>query len=239
MKPRQFTFPVMQVLALAISLLTGSHAKAQSIIFSGIEGSSSTSHGYLGFIMPLTKKQLSDGLYKKFVISSTGYGYHNDERGSQVFIDGRSNGIDAGLGRTWRSRSAVADLSATIGYRDVKLSPYAPTSDKAGNLLTFNPQLMLWSELSSGIDTDLLATYATGTASSFVRARIGMRPQESYRVGIERKWLNGRNYTVGKTGLFIALKIGPSVHLELNAGREDPEGKRSVAYGGIAISTSF
>ena len=239
MKPRQFTFPAMQVLALAISLLTSSHAKADSIIFSGIEGSSSTSHGYLGLIMPLTKKQLSDGLYKKFVISSTGYGYHNDERGSQVFIDGRSNGIDAGLGRTWRSGSATADMSATIGYRDVKLSPYAPASDKSGNLLTFNPQLMLCSALSSGIDTDLLATYATGTASSFVRARIGMRQQESYRVGIERKWLNGRNYTVGKTGLFIAFKISPSVHLELNAGREDPEGKRSVAYGGIAISTSF
>lgn len=189
--------------------------------------------------MPAAKKQPSNDWYKKFVISSTAYSYQNDEQGSVVTIDGRSNGIDAGLGRTWRSRSAIADFSATIGYRDVKLSPYAPASDKAGNLLTFNPQLMLWSELSSGIDTDLIATYVTGTASSFVRARIGMRPQESYRVGIERKWLNGRNYAVGKTGLFVAFKISPSVHLELNAGREDPEGKRSVTYAGIAISTSF
>lgn len=239
MKRHQFTFPAAQALALVISLLIGSHARAESITFSGFEGSSSTSHGYLGFIMPVTKKQLSNDWYKKLVISSTAYNYQNDEQGAVVTIDGRSTGIDAGLGRTWRSRSAIADLSATVGYRDVKLSPYAPASDKAGNLLTFNPQLMLWSELSSGIDTDLLATYATGTASSFVRARIGMRPQDSYRVGVERKWLNGRNYAVGKTGLFVAFKISPSVHLELNAGREDPEGKRSVAYAGIAISTSF
>ena len=66
-----------------------------------------------------------------------------------------------------------------------------------------------------------------------------MRPQDSYRIGVERKWLHGRNYAVGKTGLFVAFKISPSVHLELNAGQEDPEGKRSVAYAGIAISTSF
>ena len=239
MKSRQFTYPRIRALFIVMTLVTGPYAQAESVVFSGFEGSSSTSHGYLGVIMPVTKKQQSNNWYKKFVISSTAYGYHNDERGSQVFIDGRSTGLDAGLGRTWRSRSAIADLSATVGYRDIKLSPYAPASDKAGNLLTFNPQLMLWSELSSGIDTDLLATYATGTASSFVRARIGMRPQDSYRVGVERKWLHGRNYAVGKTGLFVAFKISPSVHLELNAGREDPEGKRSVAYGGIAISTSF
>ena len=222
-----------------MALLTGPYAQAESVIFSGFEGSSSTSHGYLGFIMPLTKKQQTNDWYKKFIISSTAYSYQNNEQGSDVNINGRSNGLDAGLGRTWRSRSAVADLSATLGYRDVKLSPYAPASDKAGNLLTLNPQLLLWSELGSGIDADLLATYATGTASSFVRARIGMRPQDSYRVGIERKWLNGRNYAVGKTGLFVAFKISPTSHLELNAGREDPEGLRSVPYAGIAISTSF
>lgn len=229
----------MRTLTIVMSLLTGSYAQAESVIFSGIEGSALTRHGYLGFIMPLPKNQLGDGWYQKFVISSTAYGYDNNERGSQVFIDGRSNGVDAGLGRTWRSRSASADLSATIGYRDVTLSPYAPVTDKAGNLLTFNPQLMLWSELANSIDTDLLINYATGTTSSFVRARIGMRPEESYRVGIERKWLNGRNYAIGKTGVFVALKISPSVNLELNAGREDPEGKSSVTYAGIAISTSF
>jgi len=229
----------MQVLTLATSLLSGSQACAESVVFSGVEGSSSTSHGYLGFIAPVSGKHLSDGWYKKFVLSSTAYEYQNDEQGTPVTIEGRSNGMDVGLGRNWRSRSAIADLSATIGYRDVKLSPYAPGNDKAGKLLTFNPQLMLWSELSSGIDTDLLMTYATGTASSFVRARIGMHPTQSYRVGIERKWLNGRNYSVGKTGLFIAFKIRQSVRLELNVGREDLESKESMTYAGIAISRSF
>lgn len=227
------------ILALMIASVMTPPAFAESVIFSGIEASSATSHAYLGFITPAPGKRLSEGVYRKFVASSTTYRYPNDERGPQVDIEGKVNGIEAGLGRAWRSSSATADLSATLGYRDVSLSPYAPTNDRAGARLTFNPQLMLWSQLSSGIDTDLLANYATGSASSFVRTRVGVHPAENYRVGIEGKWLHGRNYMIHKQGVFIAFKFRQSLTLELNAGREHPENRREASYAGIAIATTF
>lgn len=173
-------------------------------------------------------------------MSSTTYTYQNSEQGPVVDIDGKSNGIDAGMGRAWRYEGATVDLSATVGYRDVRLSPYEPANDKAGNTLTFNPQLMLWRQLGRRMDADLLANYASGTASSFLRARLGVRPSEKYRVGVEGKWLDGRNYRVKKQGLFVALKISEKMTLELNAGREIPEDSRNnTTYAGVAITKSF
>ena len=224
---------------LAIGLLLPQLACAESVIFSGVEGSSLTTHAYLGLIIPAEGKQLGNDWYRKFVASSTAYGYQNSDRGPTVDIDGRSNGIDAGMGRTWSLEKGSVDLSATVGYRDVKLTPYAPANDRAGNLFTFNPQLMLSRQLSSRVDTDLIANYSTGTSSSFVRARIGMRPSESYRIGIEGKWLDGRNYRVKKQGLFVALKVSEMLILELNGGREEPDDRNNTTYVGIALSTSF
>ena len=224
---------------LAIGLLLPQLAYAESVVFSGIEGSSLTTHSYLGLIIPAEGKQLGNDWYRKFVASSTAYTYQNSDRGPTVDIDGRSNGIDAGMGRTWRSENGSVDLSATVGYRHVKLSPYAPTNDKAGDLFTFNPQLMLSRQLSSRVDTDLIANYSTGTFSSFVRARISMRTSESYRIGIEGKWLDGRNYRVKKQGLFVALRVSEKLTLELNGGREEPDDRNNTTYAGIALSTNF
>jgi len=198
-----------------------------------------TTHSYLGLIMPTEGKQLGNDWYRKFVASSTSYGYQNSDRGTTVDIDGRSNGIDAGMGKTWRLENGSVDLSATVGYRYVKLSPYTPTNDKAGDLFTFNPQIMLSRQLSNRVDADLIANYSTGTSSSFVRARIGMRPSEKYRIGIEGKWLDGRNYGVKKQGVFVALKVSEKLILELNGGREEPDDRNSTTYAGIALSTSF
>jgi hypothetical protein len=214
-------------------------AYAESVIFSGVERSSSTTHAYLGYITPIADESLRNGWYQKLVLSSTTYGYQSNEQGPLVNIDGRSNGIGAGLGRAWRSQSATIDLSATVGYRDVRLSPYAPANDKTGNVVTLSPQLMLWRQLGSGIDTDLIASYATGIASSFVRVRVGVRPAESYRVGMEYKWLDGRNYRISKQGAFIAFRLGQKLNLELNTGRENPENNKEATYVGIALSTTF
>ena len=239
MKIRPYLRSIVFMPILTIGVLLPKFALSESVVFSGVEGSSSSTHAYLGFIMPLEGERLGDGWYRKFVGSSTTYVYQNGERGSVVDIDGRSKGIDAGLGRGWRFENSSLDLSATIGYRDVRLSPYAPTSDKAGNLFTFNPQIMLWRQLSPTVDTDLIANYASGTSSSFARARIGMRASEIYRVGIEGKWLDGRNYQVKKQGLFVAMKLGEKMTLELNAGRDAPNDRNSTTYAGIAVATTF
>ena len=239
MKNRQYLRLSLMTPALVIGLLLPKFAFADTVVFSGVESSSSTTHAYLGFIMPTEDERLGEGWYRKFVVSSTAYVYQNSERGYVIDIDGKSNGIDAGAGHSWRFENSSVDLSATVGYRDVRLSPYAPTSDKAGNLLTLNPQLMLWRQLSHKVDTDLIANYATGTSSSFVRARIGMHPSESYRAGIEGKWIDGRNYRVKKQGVFVALKISEKLTMELNAGREEPDDRNTTAYAGIAIASAF
>ena len=239
MKIHQYLRSIVVMPILTMVSLLPEASLAESVVFSGVEGSSSSMHAYLGFIMPSEGERLGDGWYRKFVGSSSTYSYQNSERGPVVDIDGRSDGIDAGVGRGWRFDNSSLDLSATVGYRQVTLTPYAPYGDKAGNRLTINPQLMLWRQLSHRVDTDLIANYATGTSSSFVRARIGMHPSESYRVGIEGKWLDGRNYRTQKNGLFLALKFSEKLTIELNAGKEEPGDRNDSTYAGIAIATAF
>lgn len=225
--------------AVAFALSLSSAAHAEHVVFSGAEGSSNSSYAYLGTVIPMEGEQLGRGWYRKAVISMIRYRYQSTERGDAEEVTGKIPGIEGGIGHAWQFGGRTLDLSATVGYRNIRLSPFEPKDEKTGNVITLNPQLMAYTRLSDRTDADLIANYAIGLGNSFARLRAGFRPAERWRTGIETKRLKGDSYEVRAAGVFISLPISDKLTMDITAGKEKPRDDPSASYGGIAFSAVF
>ena len=212
---------------------------ADNVVFSGTEGSSNSSYGYLGTVMPMEGETLGRGWYRKVVFSTIRYRFSSTQRGPSEDIHGTVHGIEGGVGHAWQFGPRSLDVSATVGYRNIRLSPFEPRDEKTGSVVTLNPQLMAYTPLVGGFDADLIANYALGLGSSFARLRAGFRPAERWRTGIETKRLSGDNYETRAAGVFIAIPLSSKFTLDFTAGKEKPRDEPSVSYGGIAFSAVF
>ena len=232
--------PLFQLcfLAVAAASLAGT-ASAESVIFGGIEGSSAGSYSYFGGVTPFQGEQLGQGWYQKAVVSLNRYRYESTERGPAEEVNGRVPGIEAGIGRAWQKDQQTLDLSATVGYRHVSLTPFEPADEKTGSVFTLNPQLMASTPLVHKLDADLIANYSIGLSSSFARLRAGYQSDSGWRAGIEGKRLEGRNYLQQAAGVFVAVPLNDKLKLELNAGRIKPRDQDSASYAGVAFSMVF
>ena len=214
-------------------------AQAENVVFSGAEGSSNSSYAYLGTVMPMEGETLGRGWYRKAVVNMIRYRFSSTERGPAEDIYGKVPGIEGGVGHAWQFGARTLDLSATVGYRNIRLSPFEPKDEKTGNVITLNPQLMAYTPLVGRFDADLLANYAFGIGSSFARLRTGFRPADGWRTGIETKRLKGDTYETHTAGAFIAIPLSDKFTLDITAGKEKPRDDPSVTYGGIAFSAVF
>jgi hypothetical protein len=212
---------------------------ADNVVFSGAEGSSNSSYGYLGTVMPMEGETLGRGWYRKVVFSTIRYRFSSTQRGPSEDIHGTVHGIEGGVGHAWQFGPRSLDVSATVGYRNIRLNPFEPRDEKTGSVVTLNPQLMAYTPLVGGFDADLIANYALGLGSSFARLRAGFRPAERWRTGIETKRLSGDNYETRAAGVFIAIPLSSKFTLDFTAGKEKPRDEPSVSYGGIAFSAVF
>ena len=239
MTRRPTNLSTFAVCTIAAVLCPGVSAHAENVIFSGAEGSSNSSYAYLGTVMPMEGEQLGHGWYRKAVTSMIRYRYSSSERGAAEDVNGKAAGIEGGIGHAWQLGARTLDLSATVGYRDIRLTPFAPKNEKTGNILTLNPQLMAATPLVGRTDADLIANYAIGLGSSFARLRAGFRPTEGWRTGVETKRLKGDTYETHTAGVFLTIPLGGKFSLDLTAGREKPRDDPSVSYGGIAFSAVY
>lgn len=214
-------------------------AQAENVVFSGAEGSSNSSYAYLGTVMPMEGETLGRGWYRKAVVNMIRYRFSSTERGPAEDIYGKVPGIEGGVGHAWQFGARTLDLSATVGYRNIRLSPFEPKDEKTGNVITLNPQLMAYTPLVGRFDADLLANYSFGIGSSFARLRTGFRPADGWRTGIETKRLKGDTYETHTAGAFIAIPLSDKFTLDITAGKEKPRDDPSVTYGGIAFSAVF
>ncbi len=222
---------------IMIALSTNAHA--ESVVFSGAEGPSNSSYAYLGTVIPMEGEQLGRGWYRKVVISMIRYRFQSTERGPAEDVNGRTPGIEGGIGYAWQFGTRTLDLSATVGYRNIHLSPFEPRNEKTGDVFTLNPQVMAYTPLAGAFDADLIANYSIGMGNSFARLRGGFRPAEGWRTGLETKHLKGDSYEIHTAGLFLAIPLTQKFTLEFTAGKEKPRDDPSVTYGGIAFSAVF
>ena len=229
----------LSALALMLSLSTAHAESPVNVMFAGTQGSPRSSYAYLGAIAPMEGAELGRGAYSKAVLSWLDYRYNSNERGPQTEINARGAGLELGVGYAWRYERSTFDLSATLGYRDLRVTPFAPADQKSGGVLTLNPQVAASTRLTDTVDADLMANYSFGLRSSWARARIGAKPSGSWRAGIEATILDGPNYSIRQQGVFISLPVDAVTSLEFTVGRAKPRDDDASTYVGIGFARSF
>lgn len=228
--------------ALLSLMLTLPNTYAESpanVMFGGSQGSGSSSYTYLGAMTPIASAEPGMGPYAKVILSWLDYRYGSSERSTLSEINARGAGLELGAGYAWRYERGSIDLSATVGYRDLRVTPFAPKDQKSGSVLTLNPQIYASTPLSDKTDADLIANYAIGLGSSWARARVGAKPSGSWRAGLEAIFLDGPNYRIRQQGVFVSLPVDALTSLEFTLGRAKPQDSSASTYVGIGFARSF
>lgn len=227
-------------LAGGLIVLSANPSRAEDKLgIAGIQGSSLSSYSYIGLIQPLEKSELGKGWYKKILISHLTYRYKQTQPNTGAEINATAPGIEAGFGHVWTGTRWTADLSATLGYRHISLSPVSPAGDDAGSVITLNPQIQYRYQFTEKFDADLLVNHAIGQGSTYARERLGWRVMSGTRIGPELIQVDGKTYHNTQTGLFASVPLAHSWTLEFNAGRSHSQTLGNATYGGVGLAKVF
>ena len=190
-------------------------------------------------IVPFSDAKLGQGWYQKAGLSWLAYRYDGTLNANTREVSASAPGIEAGIGHMWNNDGSRLDLSATLGYRHIGMTPFTPSGDRDGNVFTLNPQIQVSHQLNASIDAELLANYAIGLESSFTRARLGWKPVAGWRTGLEGIWQDGKNYRVTQQGLFLSKTLASGMTVEINAGQAKPENDSASAYIGLSLVSTY
>lgn len=224
------------------SVLASAHALAQQPSYlgiAGVQGSSEAAYAFTGVIVPFSGAKVGEGPYYKAIASWLRYRYDTTQGGQTVGIRARAPGIEGGVGYAWTGENYGFDVSATIGYRDISVRPFAPPGERSGNVFTLNPQVQARYAFTPAIDTDLISNYSFGQDTSFNRIRLGWKPEATWRTGVEGIWQRGENYRVQQQGLFAAKQLANGVSVEISGGRAEARDGSTSAYGGLGVAKMF
>ena len=172
---RFIQFSLFFLFATLIALTSPILRAQDQLIIAGIQGSSQSSYSYLGLIQPLEKSALGKGWYRKILISHLTYRYLQTNPNTGITIHATAPGIEGGFGHAWSGTLWSIDLSATVGYRNISLSPISPAADDKGGIFILNPQIQARYQFTEKLDADLLANHSLGQGSTYARERLGWR----------------------------------------------------------------
>jgi hypothetical protein len=238
---KQITFATLTLLPL-LSLLASLPCEAQAnnnLVIAGVQTSAKSTYAFSMAIVPFGDSRLGQGWYQKAGVSWLTYRYDGTLNSNTREVSAKAPGIEAGIGHMWSNEGSRLDLSATLGYRHIDITPFVPAGDRDGNVITLNPQIQASRQLSSGIDADLLANYAIGLGSSYTRARLGWKPVAGWRTGLEGIWQEGKNYRITQQGLFLSRTLASGMTLEINAGQARPQNDSASAYIGLTFASTY
>ena len=236
---RFIQFSIFFLFAILIALTSPSLRAQDQLIIAGIQGSSQSSYSYLGLIQPLEKSTLGKGWYRKILISHLTYRYLQTNPNTGITIHATAPGIEGGFGHAWSGTPWSIDLSATVGYRNISLSPISPAADDKGGIFILNPQIQARYQFTEKLDADLLANHSLGQGNTYARERLGWRLASGMRIGPELIQVNGKTYHNTQAGLFASMPLANSWTVELSAGRSHSQTLGNATYGGIGIAKVF
>lgn len=240
--PNKHTAVATLVLLPLLSMLASAPCKSETnnnLVIAGVQTSSKSTYAYSMAIVPFSDAKLGQGWYQKAGFSWLTYRYDGTLNGNTREVSAKAPGIEAGIGHIWNNEDSRLDLSATLGYRHIEISPFTPTGDRDGNVFILNPQIQASRQFNSSIDAELLANYAIGLGSSFTRMRLGWKPVTGWRTGLEGIWQEGKNYRVTQQGLFLSKTLASGVTLEINAGQAKPQNDAASAYIGLSFASTY
>ncbi len=231
---------VIYLVACIAMMCSSWDSKAQlSVAFTGMQTSASSTYTFAALIKPFANAELGKGWYQKVMISNSNYHYQKTISNTATEISANAPGIEAGVGHAWRHEKWTLDLSTTLGYRHISLSPVTPAEDQHGGIITLKPQIQSRLQLSPVFDADLIAYHALGQHINFTRVRLGWKPTQTWRAGFELAQIDGRTYYISQRGLFAALPLANNYVVELSAGRNDPADRAASNYAGFGLSKVF
>lgn len=225
-----------------LTLLAAGQAFAQQSSYLGISGfqaSSDASYGFAGVIVPFDGGQVGEGPYYKAIVSWLRYEYNTPLGNQQIGIRANAPGIEAGAGYAFKGENYGIDVSATLGYRNISVKPFVPPDEKEGNVFTLNPQVQARYQFAPTVDADLIASYAFGQDTSFSRARLGWKPEATWRTGVEAIRQSGANYRVNQQGLFAVKQLQNGLAVEFSGGRAESRDGSTSGYGGLGLAKMF
>ncbi len=211
----------------------------QNLLFGGVQVAAKSSYAYAASIMPFSDAQLGRGWYQKTLLSWSSYRYNGTLDGNSFEIKAAVPGIEAGFGHAWSNEHSGIDLSATVGYRHIRLTPAAPVGDNSGHTFSLTPQVQARTRFSTATEGELLANYAIGPSNLFARARLAWLPVSAWRTGVEGVWQDEPHYAVSKQGLFVSRALDNGMVVELSAGQAKPQKESASAYVGLALSSVY
>lgn len=237
---------VKHLVALSTALMSALHVSAvaaasgsDNLFITGVQASSQSSYAYAGVLRAAKNSSIGDGLYYKAVASYLTYTYDTTLNNLAVRNTGTAPGIDIGAGYASHGEGYTADISASVGYRHLHLSPVIPANERVGGRVSFTPQFQGSLTLAKNVEARTLISYTFGQQSSFDRAQLIAKFPNNWFGGLEDSYQEGKKYQINQIGFVAGKNLTNGYALSLSAGRSRQRGSGSSNYAGVSLSRLF
>ncbi len=231
------------ITAFYLSLPLEVFAKDDDPLFiGGFQRAEHNSYTYAGLITPILGGKLGEGWFNRTIASWLTYEYDTSYNGQPTQLKAKAPGIETGFGYAWAGKSYGVNISASVGYRDFRLSPNVAGEEPEGKVLVFSPQLQARYDITEHIETDLIASHAfakKNAETSFARLRLGYKPRWDWKFGIEGIYQEGENFRVKQQGLYVVTYLKNGWGVEASGGNAESRDNSSSAYIGFGVSKQF
>ena len=210
-----------------------------NLIISGIQYSPQSSYTYAGLIQTANGNAIGEGPYYKAIASYLTYRYNTTVNNAPVQITGSSPGLDVGAGYAWKGEGYTMDLSAAVGYRQLRVTPVVPANEKTGNVFSLTPQVQGTIALTNDIEASTIANYTFGQQVAYARGRLITKLPASWFGGVETIYQKGKNYRMNQTGFVVGKNLAEGYAVDLSAGRSKQRGGDTSSYVAVSLSRIF
>ncbi len=240
---KKITLPRLALAALAATALSAScMASAQdasSVFFGGAQYARDSSYTYAGLLRPMAGAKPGERWYQKAVASWLTYQYVYNMNGHDVEIRSSGPGVEAGAGYAWKGDNYSVDLSGSVGFRHMRVTPIIPPNEVEGNVWTFTPQVQASLALTPRLEASTIASYAFGQKSAYARGRLAYKIDTVWFAGVQETYLKGPNYRTNQHGVVVGRSLGNGYAAEVSVGQSKPRNESGTGYVAVGLSRVF
>lgn len=237
---KNLTLPCLALAATALSASSVAAAQdGSNVFFGGAQYSQDSSYTYAGLLRPVAGAKPGEGWYQKAVASWLTYQYVFNMNGQDVEIRSSGLGAEVGAGYAWKGGNYTVDLSGSVGYRHVRVTPIVPPNEVTGNVWTFTPQVQASLAVTPKIEASTIASYAFGQKSAYARGRLAYKIDPVWFAGIQETYLKGPNYRTNQHGVVVGRNLGNGYAAEVSVGQSKPRNESGTGYVAVGLSRVF
>ena len=237
---KKMSLPCLALAATALSVSTVVSAQdGSNVFFGGAQYARDSSYTYAGLLQPMAGAKPGEGWYRKAIASWLTYQYVFNMNGQDVEIRSSGPGVEAGAGYAWKGENYKVDLSGSVGYRHVRVTPVVPPNEVTGNVWTVTPQVQASLAVTPKIEASTIASYAFGQKSAYARGRLAYKIDPVWFAGLQETYLKGPNYRTNQHGVVLGRSLGNGYAVEVSVGQSKPRNDSGTGYVAVGLSRVF